>query len=449
MSRGLSRRRFLAGAGGVTLGLPLLQSMGALAASSRAGSTAPTRLLIFFTPNGCVQSQRLTSTDPVDFAFGPSMAPLTPHRDRLVVLDGISMNTIELGPGDPHQRGIGQMLTGMPLEEGVLFEPFDGGIYAGWGGGISVDQVVADHLLGETWLKSLEEGVQTMLRPALDVWGVCCYAGPGQPIPPENDPSRVFQRLFGGGAQGVEAITRLHAQRRSVLDLVLGDFKALEQRVGADDRAKLELHQTAIRDLEIRLQAQGSAGPGCSPGAAPQAYDLTDPDQFEAIGRAQIDLMVQAFACDLTRVGTVQWSAANGDQIFSDLGLDMGHHGITHEVWDDMVTQHLVDIDAWYARQFAYLLDALAAVPEGAGTLLDQTLVVWVNELDEGYGHSFSNMPYVLAGGAGGQLSTGRCLSFNETSHTDMLVSVLQLMGLSVETFGQPEYCSGPLVGLV
>ena len=167
------------------------------------------------------------------------------------------------------------------------------------------------------------------------------------------------------------------------------------------------------------------------------------------MGRAQIDLLVQAFACDLTRVGTVQWSAANGDQIFSDLGLDMGHHAITHEVWDGQVTQELVDVDAWYARQFAYLLESLAAVPEETGTLLDHTLVLWVNELDEGYGHSFGNMPYVLAGGAGGQLSTGRCITYQDTSHTDMLVSILQLMGVSVDSFGQPEYCKGPLSGLV
>ena len=449
MAKGnLTRRRFLQGVGGIAVGLPLLD---AFAATSNERSGAfPKRFLVFFTPNGTVQSARLASQVGSDFSFGPALAPLEGQKHRLVYVDGLTVQTGQLGPGDPHQQGMGTMLTGMPLQSGQFFEPFDDGPYVGWADGISLDQELALHLGGQTRLRSLEVGVQTMLKTVLDVWGVMSYAGPAQPIPPENDPARVFQRLFGDGFGSVEALEALYARRKSVLDTVLADFAALDGRLGAEDRAKLAAHQDAVRDMEQRLSLGSSPGPSCVMGSSPALGDATDPANFEAVGRAQMDLVVQAFSCDLTRVATLQWSAANGGPTFTQFGHHLDHHAITHEPWEAAgVTESLIEIEAWYAHEFAYLLDSLASVPEGAGTLLDNTLVLWTSELEEGYVHHFDNMPYILAGGAGGRLETARYLSYTGQSHSQLLLTLLHAMDVNADSFGHPDFCPGPLTGLI
>jgi hypothetical protein len=176
-------------------------------------------------------------------------------------------------------------------------------------------------------------------------------------------------------------------------------------------------------------------------------------DSFPAIGKAQMDLLVMAMACDLTRVGTVQWERSVGDVRFTWLGADRGHHSLSHDP-DSMAdsVEMLTKINVWYAEQLAYLMTRMGSIKEGAGTMLDNTLILWCNELSRGNAHSHPDMPFVLAGGAGGAIKMGRLLRYGSTPsvhHNNLLVSIMNAMGLPDQTFGDPRYCTGPLAGLV
>jgi len=160
-----------------------------------------------------------------------------------------------------------------------------------------------------------------------------------------------------------------------------------------------------------------------------------------------------ALACDLTRVGTIQWERSVGDVRFTWLGITRGHHAISHDPDTNTDSVELLTkINTWYAGQFAYVLDKLACIKEGTGTMLDNTLVFWCNELSRGNAHSHPDMPFVLAGRAGGALKTGRFLQFPKkpaVPHNNLLVSIMNAMGLPDQTCGNPAYCTGPITGMV
>ncbi len=176
-------------------------------------------------------------------------------------------------------------------------------------------------------------------------------------------------------------------------------------------------------------------------------------DSFPVVSRLQIDMMVMAMACDLTRVGSIMWNRSVGGarHTWVDPAMDRGHHDLSHD--GDTLTdtvEKLTKINVWYAEQFAYLLKSLNDIPEGDGTMLDNTLIVWGNELADGWSHSQHPIPLVLAGRAGGALQTGRYLDFGDARHNGLLVSLCNIMGLSeVTSFGSLDDGSGPLAGLV
>jgi len=161
--------------------------------------------------------------------------------------------------------------------------------------------------------------------------------------------------------------------------------------------------------------------------------------------------MVMAMACDLTRVGTLQWTHSVGGQLFSWLGATRGHHDMSHDPDSNVESKEmLTKINVWFAEQLAALIAAMKQVPEEGGTLFDNTVILWVNELSRGNAHSHPDMPFVLAGGAGGRIKTGRYLKYAGTvPHNNLLVSLLNAFGSDVRTFGNPAYCTGPLAGLI
>jgi len=187
--------------------------------------------------------------------------------------------------------------------------------------------------------------------------------------------------------------------------------------------------------------------------AMPSKIDFMNNDNFPAIGKLQMDLLVMALACDLTRVATIQWENSVGDVRFTWLpgqNITRGHHDMSHD--GDTVAQTiewLTQINIWYAQQFNYLLEAMKKVPEGSGTMLDNTLILWCNELSKGSSHSHPDMPFLLAGHAGGALPGGQFLKFSGTvSHNNLLVSCLNLMDVPATTFGNPANCTGRLTGV-
>jgi hypothetical protein len=275
------------------------------------------------------------------------------------------------------------------------------------------------------------------------------YAGSDQPIAPMEDPVQVYDRLFADLGVSQEDLARKRAQRGSVLDYVGGRLTKLRDAVGSEDRQKLDAHLQAVRDIEQQLGA-GQLDATCAQPVAPAAMNYRNNDGFPAAVKVQTDLLTRAFACDLTRVATLQWSRSVSGTRHTWAGVSEGHHDLSHEGDSNAdAVEKITKVNVWLTEQFAYLLQQLKSVPEGTGTMLDNTLVLWVNELGRGNSHSRTRIPFVLAGKAGGALRTGRFLQYSDDSHSNLLVSVCQLMGVDTETFGNPDYCSGPLRNLL
>lgn len=424
----LDRRAFLRGA----LALPLL---GIVRDASPRGreATGPRRFVAFFTPNGTENSQ--TAWRPTggetDFQLSPILEPLEPFRRHLLVLDGLGLESSYAGTdGEGHRGGAASVLTG--AVPGV--------------GGISVDQELANRIGGATRLPSLELSVQSFGSSPLSR---ISYAAAGVPLAPENDPRAVFDRLFGELQLDPDAARAALRRRHTIFDALQADFAALDGRLGAEDRRRLDEHLTALRELEARLDAVPVLDGACTVPDLGELPDLRDPGAMPAIGRAQMDLLAAAFACDQTRVASLMWSRGGSYVTYPWLGIAEAHHDLGHHADDDAdANAKLTAINRWYAEQLAYLAGALAVIPEGDGTVLDHTVILWCNELSKPNVHSRRDMPFVLLGGAAGAFRTGRYLRYPGVAHNDLLVSILHAFGADVTTFGDPRFCTGPLPGL-
>jgi Protein of unknown function (DUF1552) len=277
------------------------------------------------------------------------------------------------------------------------------------------------------------------------------YLDGGLPVPPEENPRAAFERIFGGLTEPGDAGTALSQRRVTVLDAVMSDYDRLRKRLGSEDKAKLEAHLSAIREVESRLSRGGNPSSGTCAPKPPTGLDHTHPDNFAAVSQLQIDLLVMALACDMTRVASLLWVGARNRHTFPWLGFHDEHHSLSHSSSTDAPMQaKLTQIHVWYSEQFAYLLSKLKAIREGDGTLLDSTVILWGTDVAYGNIHSHAPMPFVLAGGAQKSLRTGRQLTFpDQTPHNNLLVSLLNVMGIEATTFGLPDACTGPLTGLV
>lgn len=444
---GLTRRSVLRGAG-IALALPMLGAMARRARAATSSGAVPKRFVSMFTANGTIFPKWVPTGTESSFTLSPILAPLEPYHADLVVVSGLYQQG---GGGDGHQNGIGGMLTGQMLNPG----PFQGGANigaAGWANGPSVDQKIASVIGGATRLRSLELGVQV---GTADDWGRMVYQAANQPLAPEENPAQAYARLFGAAGASPEALARLRARRKSVLDAVSAQFTAVSARVGTSDRARLDEHASALRDIEVRLDAQARPSASCvDPGQPVPPASLSDNDNFPAIGKLQMDILALALACDLTRVASLQWSRSVSMTRFTWLtpAVTEAHHDLSHRGDDDAAAQDkLTRINTWYAAQLGYLLGKLASIQETDGTrLLDSTLLLWSNELGKGNTHSRQLAPYVLAGKAGGALRTGRFLSYTgDLQHNNLLVSVLQAMDVPVAKFGKEDWCTGALAGLL
>jgi len=321
---------------------------------------------------------------------------------------------------------------------------------AGWPMGPSVDQRIAEGLAVPTKLRSLELGVQV---GAADNWGRMIYRAANQPLPPDDDPASIYGRVFSDLHTDPAVLARLRRRRQSILDGVGAQLKRTAARLGSGDRQRLDAHLTAVREIETRLTTDlVVSNPSChDPVITP--VSAASNDAFPAAGALQMDLMVMALACDITRVASLQWSRSVSQTRFSWLNIVEGHHDLSHRPDSDPgAVASLTKINTWYAQQLAALIGRLKTTPDGAGGMLfDNTLVLWCNELAKGNTHGRVGAPYVLAGSAGGALRTGRFLRYDGQGlpHNNLLVSILNAMGVPDTKFGKPDWCTGPLTGLL
>jgi len=423
MSSFAHRRRFLAGFGAALLAAPFVDLLATPARA--AGAARPKRLLVFFTPNGTIHRFWRPQGGETDFTFPPGsiLEPLQAQRSKVILLDELDFHE-----ADNHAPGMKAMLT-------------NNGTAGDVGGGKSIDQFIAEHVGGSTRFRSLEFGVQTSSWGAGDQTRIS-YAGPNVYVSPDDDPLGAWTRMFGDLAGGPEAAAKLRQRRRSVIDLARAELADLRGRLGPAQRAKLDVHLESLRQVELGITGgdQGS----CTAPVPPERVGIYQNDLFPALTRAQIDLAVQALACGLTNVASIQLSHTVGDRVYSWVGVTEGHHSLSHT--DDNNTAKVAEFvtaERWNTEQFAYLLERLDSLPDPqGGTLLDSTLVLWAKELGDGRLHTCKSVPWVLAGGG---LSTGRYLRLGGAKHAQVLVSICHRFGLTNQTFGNPAAGSGGL----
>jgi len=406
-------RRSALGAGLSLLAAPFLK------AHAQQSLPQARRLILFFSPNGTAhRSNRWRPTATADgftTAAGCILEPLLPHRASVMPVSGLFFPD-----ATNHEGGMRAMLTA--------------------GGPDSVDQYVAARIGGGSRFRSLSFGVQT------SAWGAnsqtrMSYAD-GQLVHPEDSPTNAFARLFGAVVGGPTELAKLRRRRQSILDAVRGDLGAMRSRLGAEQSVKLDAHLTALRSMEIGLDAPQPTGSGCTTPVL--SMNSQDPSNFPAIALAQLDLMVAALACDMTRVTTIQLAHTVSPLVPTWLGSTLSHHELSHRGDDEFVKA-----ERWFAETFGQLLTRLAARedPAGGGSLLDTSAVVWVKELGDGGLHTCEDVPFVLAGKAGGRWRPGRFVARPPTPHNQLLTELCQAMGLTNTTFHDARH-PGTLEGL-
>jgi len=433
----LDRRRFVRDLGLAAAAVPFLGGLPALNAA-KARKT-PQRIVFIFSPNGTVPPHFWPDAEGPHTSFKRILAPLEPFKDRVLTIQGLC-NRVR-GDGDGHMRGMSCLLTGIELFPGNIQGGSD--TPAGWPSGPSIDQEIGRFLQSrpetKTRFATLDLGVAVPNRA--DPWTRWTYAGPNQPVAPVSDPYQVFERMFGQ-MKDQESLG-------SVLDGVREDLKRAGKKLGKEDRALLEKHTTFVREMEqelkdARKQKLNRPAPSLEPGVG------TDNDDMPRSSVMQSDLLVNAFANDMTRVASLQYTNSVGQARMKWIGVDEGHHSLSHDPdLNEGSQEKLVKINVWFAEQIAALAKKLQSTPEpnGDGTLLDHTTLLWTNELGKGNSHTLENVPFVLIGGGLG-FRSGRAVKMELTPHNRLWMSIAHAFGNEVKAFGNPKFCDKGALGL-
>lgn len=451
----MNRRFFLRGAAGAVVGLPFLPSL--LTREARAAAApAPKRFACFFNCNGVNMDQwfpvgNYGALTP-DMMVGTALEPVSQFASKMLVPRGIHSVPRGFGRdptnGDDHAGGMGHKLTAAPLSYSTTYAE-----------GISVDQAIANHLHPGQAALSLSVGTSYN-----GVLGHISYTGPDQPVVGENNPWLAYQDLFGVSADpGSEGEDLLVRRRQSVLDLVRPEYEyLLSRKLSASDREKLDMHFSTIRDLE------GPAGNGVVPCSLDAVREgeiagidpntVTYDSQYKTIGAMQIDILAIALACGAAQSATLLWGSGAGGPIFTWDGMthQYNHHKLSHgNTQDDNggapvagYEQMLFDIDVWHMQQLALLVEKLDSYPEGNGTVLDNMVLLYANELSDGLGHSFMDLPFVLFGSNGGYFKQGEYQWLSQYSwandsdapHNKLLTTLCNSTGMNETHFGSPDF---------
>lgn len=426
----LPRRTFLRGMG-ATVALPFLDAMTPAFASP---SKPVPRVAFVYTANGVIMRDWTPAAEGAGFAFSKTLAPVEPFRDDLLVLTGLAHRNGEAlgdGPGD-HARAGASWLTGVHPKKTRGADIRNG---------MSVDQMLAGTIGRGTPLPSLELGLQDVrMVGGCDSGYSCAYSNtiswssPTTPLPYENNPSRVFTRLFGDGDTTDPAVRAVRArQNRSLLDFVREDAARLRATLGAGDRRKLGDYLDSVREVERRIRNARYDG------AALPVLDRPDgiPPTFEEHVRLMSDLITIAFQADLTRVVTLMYSREGGNRTYRSIGVPDAHHGLSHHQNDPEKMARLQMIDRHHVATFAYLLGKLRAAQDENGSLLDHSMVVYGSSLSDSNAHTHDDLPTLLAGGGGGALRGGRHLRYPDgTPMTNLFLTLLDRLGVHRDRIG-------------
>ncbi len=424
-----SRRSFLRGIG-ACFALPAFESLRPLVAAEAVAKTAPPRMAFLYVPNGTIPSAWWPTGDAgKDFALPRTLQPLERVRQQLQIISGLDDLNADPGPdgaGD-HARAGGTFLTGVRIKKTSGSD-----IYAG----VSIDQVVAQQIGHLTRFPSLELTCDAVRKAGNCDSGYSCayeynlaWRSPTQPVSPEPNPRLVFERLFGTGSPAERGanLKRRQAEQQSILDFVLDDADAVQRKLNGRDRQKLDQYLTSVREIEQRIERTERlpiTDPEVNaPAGIPAAYD-------EHIA-LMFDMLLLAFQTDSTRVATMLLAGEGSNRTFTEIGLSEGHHNLTHHRDNEEMVSKVKEIDLWYVQRLAKFLEKMEGTIDSDGqSLLHNSMIVYGSGNADGNRHTHSNLPILLAGGAGGGFQPGRYHKLPATPLTNLFLTMTDRMGV-------------------
>jgi hypothetical protein len=432
--RHLPRRTVLRGLG-ATLALPLLDSMvPALTAQSRTAAAPLTRFGVFYVPNGMSMPYWYPKTEGRLDALPPTLRSLEAFKDRVLICGGLDDESANLvkGGGD-HARSAGTFLTSVPYK-------ITSG--ADVSNAVSMDQIAARELSKETQLASLELGIESnAMLGNCDGGASCAYTNtiawrtPTTPLPIENDPRAVFERMFGttGSTDPAARLERMRRDR-SILDLVGAELSGLERVVGPGDQVKLDEYLDAVRDIERRIAMAEEQNTRELP-VVDQPIGV--PNDYAEHAKLMMDLLALAYQTDLTRISTFMLAREVSGRAYPEIGVSDSHHPLSHHQDEPAKLERLHQINEYHFQQFAYLVAKLDTLPDGDGTMLDSTLFLYGTGISDSNTHFHDDLPIALVGGKNAGVQGGRYIRYSEdTPLANLHVTILEKLGVPVEAFG-------------
>ncbi len=439
IKKAMPRRTFLRGMG-ATLALPLLDAMiPALSAAASAAAKPVRRMACIYVPNGMNMAHWTPAGVGTAFELSPTLAPLAAFREHMTILSGLDSD-----PGESWGRGNGDHARAQPS---WLTATHPKKAEAVVRGGTSIDQIVAQELGNQTQLKSLELAIERTDLSGAGVGGYGAIYGqtiawrtPDSPLPMDNNPRTVFERMFGEGTTATDRLARMR-RRRSILDTIPGEIARFQKALGPSDRTRVDEYLYSIRDVERRIQMAEKKGaelevfvPNRPSGA---------PETFEEHSKLMFDLQVLAFQADITRVTTFLFGQEFSLQTWPEIGVPDPWHNLSHHQLDPEKLAKVAKIDTYHVQMMAHFLERLQSTPDGDGTLLDHTMALYGAGFSDGNTHAHVNLPLFVAGGAAGRLKGGRHIDYPKgTPMANLLVSMVNIMGVPLEQIGDS---TGPL----
>ena len=425
----LSRRTLLRGVG-VSLGLPLLDSMiPAQTPLSKTAATSKSRLSCIYVPHGATMDKWTPAADGKGFEFTEILSPLEKFRDRVSIVSNLAhpaAGGVGSDAGADHARSAAVFLSGVHPEQGSIHV------------GTTIDQIAAERIGQDTPLPSIELSIEEVALSCGSGYA-CAYSNtiswktPTIPLPMENNPQVVFEKLFGDGSNNADRLARKQ-QSRSLLDSVMGQVASLQRELPASDRTRLGEYLDDVREIERRIQKAENQIPADL--KLPEA-PVGVPESFDEHFKIMYDLQVLAFRAEITRVATLMYARDTSGAVYPQSGIRDGFHVASHHSNNRANMDKFALINKYHVEMLAYFLDKLKSTPDGDGNLLDHSMVLYGSSMSNGNQHDHDPLPVVLAGGASGQLNGGRHMTYApHTPMSNLLLTMLDKLGIQSDKHG-------------